>query len=219
MTDLDGWLQASQILVNGVFEGRVVFIGLQGSRARGEGTEYSDIDVVLILDQVTMDDLARYRDAVEQLPDRKLLCGFVSGSQELRCWSEPDLFQFAMDTRPLQGSLEGILPTITQESARQAALLGACTLYHACSHNFLHTRDVETLKSLYKSAFFTLQADQYCRTGVYPGTRRDMEQAVAGQNRQVLEVIVQPSAINERTFDEYSGLLLGWASWLIRVHG
>lgn len=219
MFELDDWLEAYKQAVNACFGGRVVFIGLQGSRARGEAHEDSDIDVVLILDRVSADDLALYREAVSKLPNRGLLCGFVSGKEELACWSEPDAFQLAMDTLPLQGSLEGILPRMDAEIARQAALLSACNLYHACSHNFLHKRSVNTLKSLYKTAFFTLQADRCCETGSYISRREAMARAVTGQDRQVLEAITHPAVIDENTFDEYAGLLLAWAGKLILRHG
>ena len=39
------------------FGDRVIFIGLQGSRARGEAHDDSDIDAVVVLDTVSMDDL------------------------------------------------------------------------------------------------------------------------------------------------------------------
>lgn len=219
MFELDDWLKAYKQAVNACFGGRVVFIGLQGSRARGEAREDSDIDMVLILDRVSPDDLALYRDAVSGLPGRGLLCGFVSGKEELACWSEADAFQLVMDTLPLQGSLEGILPNMGAEQARAAALMGACNLYHACGHNFLHTRNVETLKSLYKSAFFTLQADRFCETGRYIRRRDEMAQAVEGQDRQVLEVLLRPGVLDENSFDGYSGLLLEWAGRLILRHG
>jgi len=219
MFELEDWLKVYRQAVNACFGGRVVFIGLQGSRARGEAREDSDIDVVLILDRVSIDDLALYRAAVSGLPNRGLLCGFVSGKEELGCWSEPDVFQLAMDTLPLQGSLEGILPNIDAETARQAALMGACNLYHACSHNILHKRSVKTLTSLYKSAFFTLQADRCCETGRYFRSREEMARAVDGQDRQVLEAIIHPAAIHEGTLDKYAGLLLAWAGKLILRHG
>lgn len=47
------------------FGDRVVFIGLQGSRARGEAHDDSDIDAVVVLDSVSMDDLLEYRSILD----------------------------------------------------------------------------------------------------------------------------------------------------------
>ena len=76
MLQLDEWLVLWQeAVVNEFGPGRVRFMGIQGSRARGEAHEGSDIDVVLILDELTPDDLVRYRACVAQLPERDKLCG------------------------------------------------------------------------------------------------------------------------------------------------
>ena len=87
-------------------------MGLQGSRARGEAGAESDIDTVLILDELSASDLARLRQAVAELPERDKLCGFVSGKEELRSWERSELFQFYNDTRPIFGSLDFLLPLL-----------------------------------------------------------------------------------------------------------
>lgn len=51
MFDLDRWLDKYIEAVDAAFGARIVFIGLQGSYARGEAHEGSDIDVVLILNK------------------------------------------------------------------------------------------------------------------------------------------------------------------------
>lgn len=93
MFDLDVWLADYVRVMRSAFGGRVRFIGIQGSRARGEAAEGSDIDVVLILDRLDFDDLRRCREAAEALPHRELLCGFVSGADELRGWDRAVLFE------------------------------------------------------------------------------------------------------------------------------
>ena len=58
-------------LLNGlraVFGRRLLYIGLQGSHQRGEATESSDIDVVTVLDTVSVADLERYRSTVRAMP-------------------------------------------------------------------------------------------------------------------------------------------------------
>ena len=65
------------------FGDRVVFIGLQGSRARGEAGDGSDIDAVAILDTLSVRDLDTYRGILDRMPHRELACGFVSGADEI----------------------------------------------------------------------------------------------------------------------------------------
>ena len=55
MFNLDRWLDKYIEAVDAAFGARIVFIGLQGSYARGEAHEGSDIDVVLILNSLTLE--------------------------------------------------------------------------------------------------------------------------------------------------------------------
>lgn len=98
--DEKAWMAQFCQAVKDEFGGRIVCIGLQGSRGRGEEREDSDIDMVVVLDRVELEDLDRYRRVVANLPARELLCGFVSGKEELLAWEPGDLFQF-YTTQPL----------------------------------------------------------------------------------------------------------------------
>lgn len=46
------------------FGDRLVFVGLQGSRARGEAREDSDIDLVVLLNHIDASNLERYRTII-----------------------------------------------------------------------------------------------------------------------------------------------------------
>ena len=52
MLDINAWIQNFLQTLNNTFGARVWFVGLQGSYGRGEATENSDIDVVVILDEL-----------------------------------------------------------------------------------------------------------------------------------------------------------------------
>lgn len=56
---------------------------LQGSYGRGEATETSDIDAVVILDELTVTDIQTYSIMLDTLPYRELICGFLSGKDEI----------------------------------------------------------------------------------------------------------------------------------------
>lgn len=212
--EIKSWMQRFVAVMERTFGGRLVCVGLQGSRGRGEGTETSDIDVVVILDRLTLDDLDTYRAAVANQPGRELLCGFVSGREELEHWDAADLFQFYHDTTPYLGSLDFLLPRIDGAAVCRAVHLGACNIYHACCHNYIHERDAEILKGCCKSAFFVLQAKYYLETGTYVARRADLLPRLTGADREVLAAL-QAGEFAAR-FSELSGLLLTWSSGLIQ---
>ena len=135
-TWLDGFLKA----LNENFGNRVWFVGLQGSYGRGEATETSDIDVVVILDELSASDIGEYNAMLDTLPHRELICGFVSGKNELLNWEPSDLFQFYYDTTPIKGSLDELLAVIDGAAIDSAIKIGACNVYHGCVHNMLHKR-------------------------------------------------------------------------------
>ena len=61
--NIESWMDLLLKELQIVFENRLVFVGLQGSRGRGEGRPDSDIDAVVVLDRLT-----RYK-RLEQYPD------------------------------------------------------------------------------------------------------------------------------------------------------
>lgn len=210
MIDIKTWIKEFTNKAEQTFANRVWFIGLQGSYGRGEATDTSDIDAVLILDEVNINDLKTYREMLDTLPNRELICGFISGKNELLNWEPADLFQFYYDTAPIKGSLEALLEKIDKGAVRRAIHAGACNVYHACVHNFVHERSEDILHSLYKSAVFVIQAVWFYETGKY-----------IKSHEQLLAAIDPPSAVLDTAarlkkgasvkFDEASELLLNWA--------
>ena len=70
MIDITVWMDGFMKSIHENFENRVWFVGLQGSYARGEATETSDIDVVVILDALSSEDIQAYRNMLDTLPHR-----------------------------------------------------------------------------------------------------------------------------------------------------
>ena len=112
MIEITLWLERFTHTLRETFGGRVWFAGLQGSRARGEATDSSDIDLVVILDALTAEDIASYGAMLDSLDHRELVCGFLSGKAELLHWEPSELFQFCRDTKPVIGSLDDVLAVV-----------------------------------------------------------------------------------------------------------
>ena len=78
MIDIPTWMINFLQELKETFKDRLWFVGLQGSYGRGEATETSDIDVVVILDELCASDIQTYNTMLDTLPHRELICGFLS---------------------------------------------------------------------------------------------------------------------------------------------
>ena len=206
-TWLDGFLKA----LHDTFEGRVWFVGLQGSYGRGEATETSDIDVVVILDELSASDIGEYKAMLDTLPHRELICGFLSGKDELLGWEPSDLFQFYYDTTPIKGSLDELLAVIDGAAIDSAIKLGACNVYHGCVHNMLHEKSDDILRGLYKSASFVVQAIAFKQTGEYIKYQKDLLGVVSADERKIVETFLKLKNGDAVEFDIMSEELFAWA--------
>lgn len=191
MVDINNWLDEFLQKLDEVFKSRVWFVGLQGSYGRGEATETSDIDVVVILNEFTVADIQAYNQLLDTLPHRELICGFVSGKDEILNWEPADLFQFYYDTTPIKGSLDELLPKIDSVAVDRAIKIGACNIYHGCVHNMLHTKNEDILKGLYKAASFVVQAIVFKQTGNYIKYQNQLLQESLPEERIVLETFLR----------------------------
>lgn len=218
MLQIGDWLTNYVDKVRELFGERLVFVGLQGSRARGEATEGSDIDVVLILDELTPDDLKAYRTMLDTLPERELICGFLSGKAELEGWERSDLFQFCHDTVPVIGDLYFVEEKLTPDDARRAVRIGACNLYHGAVHNLLHGRDMDMLTGLYKSAAFVLQAKYFCETEKYVRRKDELLGKLCGEDRQIFEDGIKLRHGETGDFEKLSERLIAFAGKVIREY-
>ena len=183
---------------------------MQGSYARGEATDASDIDVVVILDDLHINDLKTYRDMLDSLPNRELVCGFISGKAELLNWEASDLFQFYYDTTPIKGTLDFLLEKIDKQAVKRAIRIGACNIYHACVHNYVHEKSDDILRALYKSAVFVIQAVMFYETGKYIKTRSELQGAITPPSA-VLATALNLKNGTDVKFEEMSELLINWA--------
>jgi len=215
--DIKVWMERFTELLHETFGERVYFVGLQGSYARGEATETSDIDTVVILDKMTADDIKKYNDMIETLPNRELICGFLSGKDELINWEPSDLFQFYYDTIPIEGNLDELLTKIDIAAVDRAIKIGACNIYHGCVHNMLYEKSDDILRGIYKSASFVIQAIAFKETSKYIRHQKDLIEAVNNEEKEILNDFTALKNGDAVEFDTMSEHLFNWASKLIKV--
>lgn len=216
MIDISTWMNTFSDALTKTFGERVWFLGLQGSYGRNEATVTSDIDVVVILDNLSPSDIRTYHAMLDTLPQRDLICGFLSGKDEILNWEPSDLFQFYHDTTPIKGSLEDLLVLIDDSAINRAIKTGVCNIYHACVHNMLHENNEDILRDLYKSASFVIQAIHFHKTGTYVKSQKDLSELISIDERSIIDTFL--SLKNGRSID-FLGLserLFSWAQKQIK---
>lgn len=216
MTDIDVFVDDFVKRLKAVFNNRIWFVGLQGSYARGEANENSDIDMVVILDELSVSDVEVYNQLLDKISERDLMCGFISGKNELLNWNESELFQFYYDTKPIIGRLDELIFLIDDVSINQAIKTGACSIYHSCVHNMLYEKDLSILKSLYKSASFVIQAICFKQTGEYFLSKTELLEAVCEKDKLILNTFLNIKNRKEIDFNKMSELLFNWSKRLIK---
>ena len=218
MIDINAWMNDFILKLNEVFASRVWFVGLQGSYGRGEATETSDIDVVVILDELNAEEIHAYNNMLDTLPHRELICGFVSGKDEIMNWEPSDLFQFYHDTTAIEGSLDDLLPLIDNAAINRAIKMGAGNIYHGCAHNMLHEKSEDILKGLYKAASFVVQAIVFKQTGNYIKHQNQLLQVALPEEQMITETFLKYKNGEVVDFNEASCTLFEWSKkWISRT--
>ena len=210
MIEIDSWINDFLKVLKYTFENRIWFVGLQGSYGRGEATDASDIDVVVILNELSTADIKTYSAMLDTLPHREFVCGFLSGKNELMSWEPSDLFQFYYDTTPIVGSLDELLLMINNEALDRAVKIGVCNIYHGCVHNMVHEKSEDVLKGLYKAASFVLQATTFKQTGRYIKHQSELLKTLSEEDKVIIDTFLSLKNDRMKDFDKMSEILFTW---------
>ena len=219
MIDITMWMQNFLKILDETFASRVWFVGLQGSYARGEATKTSDIDVVVILDELSAMDIQAYNTMLDSLSHREIICGFLSSKDDIMNWEPSDLFQFCYDTIPIKGSLDEVVALIDESAVNRAIKIGACNIFHGCVHNMIYGKSEDILRGLYKSASFVVQAIVFKQTGNYIKHQKELLQVVSYDERSIIETFLNLKNGGAVNFNLMSGTLFEWSKKWIAENG
>lgn len=219
MFDISIWIEELVKKIKTEFKDNLFFIGYQGSFRRGEATDDSDIDIVVILNKLSIEELAKYKNIINTMPKSEKACGFICGKQELQNWSKYELFQLYNDTKSVYGDIHQLIPQITQNDAVIAAKIGAENIYHFACHNFLYSNDCkQALKCLYKNIVFVVKAKYFAQNGEYILTKKEMCTRLCGMEKEILDIAVKPDIIDgfsPEQIEESYALLIDFCSGII----
>ena len=105
MFDLDKYLADLILNCQSAFGERLLYMGLQGSWLRGEAHENSDIDIMVILDGLSVRDMDIYRGILKEIGFYEKSCGFICGKEEMKRWNPLEVCQLHYTTKDLLGVL------------------------------------------------------------------------------------------------------------------
>ena len=187
--DIDAWMNDLIDQLKTEFKERLVLVGLQGSRARGEQREDSDIDIVVVIEDLNADDLASYRSVVQRMPHAELACGFIGSPDVLAAWPRYDVFNLVNDTDIRYGSFDFMDTEFTAEEAKLAADACASEIYHALCHTAVFEPNMlpDLLQGCLKSVFFGIRAKHFAQTGEFVNSRAQLLNLANDDEKKLLQ--------------------------------
>ena len=138
MLDLSAYLADLTARLRAQFGPRLLYVGLQGSYLRGEATPDSDIDVLLVLEDLAYDDLLAYRRLLQDCGQYEKACGFVCGREDLARWNPLEIFHLLHSTKDLVGELSALVPPYGRADAVRYVQLSCNNLFHELCHRTVH---------------------------------------------------------------------------------
>lgn len=221
--DLKQWLAILTDKITAEFGKRVLFIGLQGSYFRGEATEQSDIDIIVILEELSFKDLKAYREIIKSMDQSEKACGFICGKGEIEAWPKQDIFHLIYDSEALYGDITKIIKKPSEEDIRNNIRTEAADLYHEVCHRYLYSGDlpqmVEKLKHAYKTAFFITQEMVFLNKKQYIKTKQEMLSFFDKGTRDILYIAIMWDHLQqdrEIRSECYYMWLIEWSSKVLK---
>lgn len=187
--DIDVWMNDLIDQLKTEFKERLVLVGLQGSRARDEQREDSDIDIVVVIEDLNADDLASYRSVIQKMPHAELACGFIGSPDVLAAWPRHDVFNLANDTDIRYGSFDFMDAEFPAEEAKLAADACASEIYHALCHTAVFEPNMlpDLLQGCLKSVFFGIRAKHFAQTGEFVNSRAQLLNLANSDEKKLLQ--------------------------------
>lgn len=209
--DIDTWMNDLIERLRIGFKERLVLIGLQGSRARDEQREDSDIDIVVVVEDLNADDLASYRSVIQKMPHAELACGFIGSPDVLAAWPRHDVFNLANDTDIRYGSFDFMDTEFTAEEAKLAADACASEIYHALCHTAVFEPNMlpDLLQGCLKSVFFGIRAKHFAQTGEFVNSRAQLSKLANDDETKLLQAYNGDTQMDDQ---ELASRLLRWSN-------
>ncbi len=195
------------------FGKRLIYLGLQGSYLRNEATSDSDIDIMAVIDGLSLDDLKLYKQVITDIGYYDKSCGFICGKNELASWNPLESCQLIHTTKDIIGRLSDLVPAYSRRDEVNYIKLSAGNLYHELCHRFIHTNlenSVRKLPRMVKSVFFIMQNLHYIESGSFCATKAELLSELKGDDKKLFETLLNISNSYDYDFDSVFESLLSF---------
>ena len=213
MVDIEKYMSRLISLLQNQFGERLLYVGLQGSYLRGEATECSDIDIMVVVDLLSVSDLDAYRTIIASMDYFDRSCGFISSKEDLLHWNHLEMCNLLHSTKDYFGKLCDLIPEYTREDIRTFVKLSINNLYHEICHRYIHgnkENNVAALPGTYKGVFFILQNYYYLKSGEFISRKAELLKKLDGKDRDVLVRCIDLGSGDAFDFEETFALLFSW---------
>ncbi len=214
MFRIETYIESLTTELKSFFGDRLLYLGLQGSYLRGEATENSDIDIMVILENMFVSDLEDYRKILVKVGNYDKSCGFICGREEMRHWNPLEVCQLLHTTKDYYGKLADYMPSYTAEDERNYVKLSLGNLFHELCHRYIHAdreRNISAFPYTCKSAFFILQNMHYLSSGDFLLTKRELLGALQDEeDKKVLALSMALKGGGDYDFDNAFSTLFEW---------
>ena len=210
MFDLDKYLHELILNCRSAFGERLLYIGLQGSYLRGEAHENSDIDVMVILDRFSVQDMDTYRGILKEIGFYEKSCGFICGKEEMERWNPLEVCQLRHMTKDLLGNLADYLLCASREDEINYVKLSLGNLYHELCHRYIHAdrnKNAAKFRGTCKNVFYLIQNLHFLESGCFILSKKELKEAVSVEDRMILELTELPE---DYDFDQAFSVLFAW---------
>lgn len=213
MFQIESYIEEMLKHLKNSFGERLVYVGLQGSYLRNEQNENSDIDIMAVIDHMTVSDLDSYKETIMRIGYYEKSCGFICSKDDLAAWNPLEACHLLHATKDIYGTLSELLPKYTLEDERNFIKLSIGNLYHELCHRYIHA-DREKNKTKFsgtcKALFFILQNKIFLEQGVFYATKAELMRHLEGQDKEVFSVLLDQQNGREIEFDYAFEMLFCW---------
>ena len=213
MFSIEEYIDKLTALLKDEYGERLLYIGLQGSYLRHEETENSDIDIMAVIDNISVEDLKAYKKALVSVGNFDKSCGFICGKADLEHWNPLEICHLLNATKDYYGELKSLVPSYTFEDERNYVKLSLNNFYHEICHRYIHAdmeRNISRLPITCNSLFFIMQHLYYLRSGNFVQTKRELLECVQGEDKAVLELSISLQNNVDYDFDKAFSLMFNW---------
>lgn len=213
MVDIENYVSKLTTLLKNQFASRLVYVGLQGSYLRGEANENSDIDIMVVIDNLSVSDLDRYREIIFSIEEPDKSCGFICSKADLANWNSLEICHLLGSTKDCYGQLKQLVPEYTNNDIRTFIKMNINNLYHEICHRYIHAENnhgADCLPFAYKNVFFILQNLYYLKTERFVPSKSELLKLLEGKDFDVLKRSTEINRGIEFDFEGSFELLFSW---------